>query len=175
MQQLTSDRLPRASQNYRPDIDRLRATAVLAVVLCHAGFSRFAVRFISVDVFFTISGFVVTNSIFSDLNRNTFSFKAFYARRAKRLMPALYVMLGITFVFSVLFCFPEDTFQLGKNILAVSTMASNIFLSRQTGYFDTKAVDQPLPHSGRFRRKRSSTPCCRSCSSGCTASRSAGR
>jgi peptidoglycan/LPS O-acetylase OafA/YrhL len=147
MQQLTSDRLAQVSQSYRPDIDGLRAVAVLAVVLCHAGFAQFSGGFTGVDVFFTISGFVVANSILSDLRRDAFSFKAFYARRAKRLMPALYLMLAATFVFSVLFCFPEDTFQLGKNILAVSTMTSNIFLSKQTGYFDTKAVDQPLLHT----------------------------
>jgi peptidoglycan/LPS O-acetylase OafA/YrhL len=147
MQHLSSDRHSHVSQNYRPDIDGLRAIAVLAVVLCHAGFARFAGGFTGVDVFFTISGFVVTNSILADLSRHTFSFRAFYARRAKRLMPALYVMLAATFVFSVLFCFPEDTFQLGKNILAVSTMTSNIFLSKQTGYFDTKAADQPLLHT----------------------------
>lgn len=147
MQQVTSERGTHLPQDYRPDIDGLRAIAVLAVMLCHAGFVRFAGGFTGVDVFFTISGFVVANSILGDIGRNTFSFKAFYARRARRLMPALYVMLAATFVFSVLFCFPEDAFQLAKNILAVSTMTSNIFLSKQTGYFDTKAADQPLLHT----------------------------
>jgi peptidoglycan/LPS O-acetylase OafA/YrhL len=147
MQQLKSNRGSHFSQHYRPDIDGLRAVAVLAVMLCHAGFVRFAGGFTGVDVFFTISGFVVANSILGDIGRNAFSFRAFYARRAKRLMPALYVMLATTFVFSVLFCFPEDTFQLAKNILAVSTMTSNIFLSKQTGYFDTRATDQPLLHT----------------------------
>ncbi|TKC90142.1 acyltransferase [Trinickia terrae] len=135
------------SPHYRPDIDGLRAIAVLSVVLAHAGFSAFAGGFTGVDVFFTISGFVVTNSILGDLERGAFSFKGFYARRAKRLAPALYVVLATTFVFSILFSFPDDTFHLAKNILAVATMTSNIFLSKQTGYFDAAAGDQPLLHT----------------------------
>ena len=135
------------SQSYRADVDGLRALAVIAVVLCHAGFAAFRGGFIGVDVFFTISGFVVTNSIVEDLNRNAFSFKEFYARRGKRLIPALYAMLVATFAFSLLFCVPEDTFRLGKNILAVATMTSNIFLAKQTGYFAPEATDQPLLHT----------------------------
>ncbi|MGF6724952.1 peptidoglycan/LPS O-acetylase OafA/YrhL [Paraburkholderia sp. GAS41] len=117
------------------------------MMLCHAGYSAFAGGFTGVDVFFTISGFVVTTSILGDLANGTFSFSGFYARRAKRLAPALYVVLAATFVFSVLFCFPDDTFHLAKNILAVATMTSNIFLSKQTGYFDAAAADQPLLHT----------------------------
>jgi peptidoglycan/LPS O-acetylase OafA/YrhL len=135
------------SPTYRPDVDGLRAVAVLAVMLCHAGYSAFAGGFTGVDVFFTISGFVVTTSILGDLASGTFSFKGFYARRTKRLAPALYVMLAATFVFSLLFCFPDDTFHLAKNILSVATMTSNIFLSKQTGYFDAAAADQPLLHT----------------------------
>lgn len=116
-------------------------------MLAHAGFSAFAGGFTGVDVFFTISGFVVATSILGDLRTNTFSFRGFYARRAKRLAPALYVVLAATFVFSLLFSFPDDSFHLAKNILAVATMTSNIYLSKQTGYFDVKAVDQPLLHT----------------------------
>lgn len=143
----TSVRRTHHTQGYRPDVDGLRALAVIAVMLCHAGFSVFRGGFVGVDVFFTISGFVVTNSIVGDLNRNAFSFKEFYARRGKRLIPALYAMLVATFIFSLLFCVPEDTFRLGKNILAVATMTSNIFLAKQTGYFDPQAADLPLLHT----------------------------
>lgn len=135
------------SPRYRADVDGLRAVAVLAVVLCHASFTRFAGGFIGVDVFFTISGFVVTASILGDIERDDFSFRDFYVRRAKRLIPALYAMLFVTFAFSLLFCFPDDTFRLGKNILAVATMTSNIYLSKQTGYFDAQASEQPLLHT----------------------------
>lgn len=134
-------------QPYRPEVDGLRALAVIAVMLCHAGFSAFAGGFIGVDVFFVISGFVVANSILGDLRRDSFSYKVFYARRAKRLAPALYLVLAVTFVFSVLFRFPEDSFRLSKNILAVATLTSNIYLSKQTGYFDATAADQPLLHT----------------------------
>ncbi|WP_321944503.1 acyltransferase family protein [Burkholderia cenocepacia] len=135
------------SQQYRPDVDGLRAVAVLAVMLCHAGYTRFAGGFTGVDVFFTISGFVVGTSLLGDLSRDAFSFKGFYARRAKRLAPALYLMLAATLAFSILFSFPDDSFHLAKNILAVATMSSNIYLSKQTGYFDAKAADQPLLHT----------------------------
>lgn len=135
------------SPNYRPDIDGLRAVAVIAVMLCHAGYATFAGGFTGVDVFFTISGFVVTTSILGDFARDEFSFKGFYARRAKRLAPALYLMLAATFAFSILFSFPDDSFHLAKNMLAVATMTSNIFLSKQTGYFDAAAADQPLLHT----------------------------
>jgi peptidoglycan/LPS O-acetylase OafA/YrhL len=116
-------------------------------MLCHAGFRAFAGGFSGVDVFFTISGFVVTSSLLGDLSREAFSFAGFYARRAKRLAPALYLMLVATLAFSLLFSFPNDTFHLAKNILAVATMTSNIFLSKQTGYFDSAAADQPLLHT----------------------------
>jgi peptidoglycan/LPS O-acetylase OafA/YrhL len=135
------------SPQYRPDVDGLRAVAVLAVLLCHAGFSRFAGGFTGVDVFFTISGFVVTTSLLGDLSQEAFSFKGFYARRAKRLAPALYLVLAATLAFSILFAFPDDSFRLAKNILAVATMTSNIYLSKQTGYFDAQAADQPLLHT----------------------------
>lgn len=135
------------SQQYRPDVDGLRAVAVVAVMLCHAGYARFKGGFIGVDVFFTISGFVVASSILGDLSRNAFSFTGFYARRAKRLAPALYLVLAASLAFSVLFSFPDDSFRLAKNILAVATMTSNIYLSKQTGYFDAKAADQPLLHT----------------------------
>lgn len=135
------------SPHYRPDIDGLRAIAVVSVLFAHAGFAAFAGGFTGVDVFFVISGFVVTNSILGDLGRREFLFKGFYARRAKRLVPALYVMLTAVFAFSILFSFPDDTFHLAKNILAVATMTSNIFLSKQTGYFDAAAADQPLLHT----------------------------
>lgn len=147
MQQAPSRQIQHFSQRYRPDIDGLRAIAVLAVILCHAGFSGFPGGFIGVDVFFTISGFVVGTSVLGDLSRGTFSLADFYARRAKRLAPALYVTLAAIFIFSILFSFPEDSFHLAKNMLAVATMTSNIFLSKQTGYFDAAADDQPLLHT----------------------------
>ncbi|MGI4861091.1 MAG: acyltransferase family protein, partial [Janthinobacterium lividum] len=134
-------------QTYRADIDGLRAFAVLAVMLGHAGFAGFAGGFIGVDVFFTISGFVVANSILRDLDAGRFSLTAFYARRTRRLGPALYLVLAATFLFSLLFRFPDDTFRLAKNMLAVATFTSNIYLSKQTGYFDTASLDQPLLHT----------------------------
>ncbi|WP_420213575.1 acyltransferase family protein (plasmid) [Burkholderia aenigmatica] len=135
------------SPYYRPDVDGLRAIAVVSVMLGHAGVAAFNGGFTGVDIFFAISGFVVATSILGDLYEGNFSFREFYARRAKRLAPALFVMMAALFIFSILFSLPTDSYHLAKNILAVATMTSNIFLSKQTGYFDANAADQPLLHT----------------------------
>lgn len=132
---------------YRPEIDGLRAIAVLAVILCHAQIALFAGGFVGVDIFFVISGFVVTSSILKDQQAKTFTLLGFYAGRLKRLAPSLYFVLGITLGFGYLFCFPEDCYDILKNIGFVALFYSNIYLSKQTGYFDPAADKQPLLHT----------------------------
>lgn len=145
-----SDRLGMLKQQlgtYRPDIDGLRAIAVALVVFCHAKFAFFAGGFIGVDVFFTISGFVVAKGLLRDIRQGSFSFSDFYVRRAKRLVPALFTVLIATFVFSVLFLIPDDAMEVAKNIAYATGFASNIYLAKQTGYFDADANHQPLLHT----------------------------
>ncbi|VVE15739.1 acyltransferase family protein [Pandoraea cepalis] len=132
---------------YRPDIDGLRAIAVALVLLCHAKFAPFAGGFIGVDVFFTISGYVVARSLLRDIADGSFSFSDFYVRRAKRLVPTLFTVLLATFLFSVLFLIPDDAMEVAKNFAYATALASNIYLAKQTGYFDADAAHQPLLHT----------------------------
>lgn len=133
--------------SYRPDIDGLRALAVALVVACHAGFATFKGGFIGVDVFFVISGFVVTRSIESAQIAGDFRFRDFFIKRAKRLTPALFAMMAATFTFSVLFLIPDDAMEVAKNIAFAAGLSANIYLSKKTGYFAPDADQQPLLHT----------------------------
>jgi peptidoglycan/LPS O-acetylase OafA/YrhL len=133
--------------SYRPEIDGLRAAAVMLVVLCHAQFKLFRGGFVGVDVFFTISGYVVALAIFRNLERGDFRLVDFYARRLRRLAPSIYLVLAATVFFCVLYCFPQDAFSVLKTSLLVSVFYSNIYLSKQVGYFDPDADKQALLHT----------------------------
>lgn len=132
--------------NYRPDIDGLRAVAVLAVVAYHA-FPR-VVRggFIGVDVFFVISGFLISTIIFDNLARGTFSFREFYARRVRRIFPALLVVLAAVFALGWFTLLADEFRQLGRHLSASAVFASNIVLWKESGYFDRVAESKPLLH-----------------------------
>ncbi|WP_165967838.1 acyltransferase family protein [Sapientia aquatica] len=132
---------------YRKDIDGLRALAVLLVIICHAGFKSFSGGFIGVDIFFVISGFVVTNSITASLEQGRFRFSEFYVRRAKRLVPALYTVMLVTLAFGILLLVPDAAYSIMKNIGAVTIFSSNIYISSLIGYFDPSAENMPLLHT----------------------------
>ncbi|QRN52921.1 acyltransferase family protein [Dyella caseinilytica] len=134
------------SPYYRPDIDGLRAVAVLLVVFFHAGFSLFKGGFIGVDVFFVISGFVVSRAIQRGLTDGNFSFIGFYLGRAKRLAPALYVLMGCVFVFALLYLMPDDAMRTLKTLGYASLLSSNIYLAHKTDYFASQTNNQPLLH-----------------------------
>lgn len=135
------------AHTYRADVNGLRAFAVLAVIFCHAKFRWFAGGFVGVDVFFVISGFVVASSISRHLAMGTFALGEFYLQRARRLIPALCLMLAAVLAFCLLCRVPSDAYDAAKNIGYVAIMASNDYLSRGWSYFDAKAVDQPLLHT----------------------------
>jgi peptidoglycan/LPS O-acetylase OafA/YrhL len=141
-----SDKAHRASLYYRPDIDGLRAIAVLLVVFFHAGFSLSKGGFIGVDVFFVISGFVVSRAIQRGLGEGSFSFIGFYLGRAKRLAPALYVAMGCVFVFSLLYLMPDDAMRTLKTLGYASLLSANIYLAHKTDYFASQTNNQPLLH-----------------------------
>lgn len=132
---------------YRPEIDGLRAFAVLVVILCHAQFRYFSGGYVGVDVFFTISGYVVALAIFRDQANDKFTLANFYSKRLRRLAPSLYLMLFSTIVFCLIYCFPQDTYAVIKNSLLVSVFYSNIYLAKQTGYFDVGVDKQALLHT----------------------------
>lgn len=117
------------------------------VIICHARFAWLKGGFIGADVFFVISGYVVALAIFRSLEQNTFKLIDFYARRLHRLAPSMYLVLVATLIFYSLYCFPEDAYNVLKNGLLASAFHSNIYLSKQTGYFDPDADRKALLHT----------------------------
>ena len=135
-----------AKRNYRPDIDGLRALAVFAVVVFHAFPSYARGGFIGVDVFFVISGYLISSIIFDDLNKGTFSFSEFYTRRIKRILPALLIVLISSFIFGYFSLLADEYKQLGSHIAAGASFISNHILSNEAGYFDNLGETKPLLH-----------------------------
>lgn len=133
-------------ENYRPDIDGLRAIAVSAVVIHHALPQFFPGGFIGVDIFFVISGYLISSIILDNLARNRFSFADFYARRVKRIFPALFLVLAFTLAYGWFVLTPNEYKALGKHTLAGSFFVSNFAFWREAGYFDASAVEKPLLH-----------------------------
>jgi peptidoglycan/LPS O-acetylase OafA/YrhL len=131
---------------YRPDVDGLRALAVLAVVLFHAFPSVLRGGFIGVDVFFVISGFLISGILLAELNSDRFSFASFYARRVRRIFPALVTVLCASLAFGWFALFPDEYGQLGKHVFGGAASAANFFYWAQVGYFDTAAETKPLLH-----------------------------
>ena len=131
---------------YRPDIDGLRAIAVLAVVGYHAFPIWVPGGFVGVDIFFVISGFLISTIIFTNLARGTFGFSDFYSRRIRRIFPALILVLAACAGFGWLVMFPDEYEKLGKHILAASGFVANFALLHEAGYFDASADTKPLLH-----------------------------
>ena len=132
--------------NYRADIDGLRAIAVLSVVLFHLFPDLFNGGFIGVDIFFVISGFLISGIIFSNLERNSFSLIDFYRRRVNRIFPALLLVLIACLVIAWFVLLSEEYKTLSMHIVAGATFLSNLILWREGGYFDTASELKPLLH-----------------------------
>ncbi len=133
--------------SYRPDIDGLRAIAVLSVVIYHA-FPTGALKggFIGVDIFFVISGFLISLILLGDLNKNRFSFVVFYSRRILRIFPALLTVLIICFLAGYLSLFPDEYKQIGKHAAGGAGFIANLMLWSEVGYFDNASELKPLLH-----------------------------
>ena len=131
---------------YRPEIDGLRAIAVLSVVIFHLFPSYLPGGFAGVDIFFVISGYLITSIISRDINSATFSFIDFYARRARRIFPALITVLISTLVAGWFLLLPDEYAQLGWHSLGGATFTSNLILWSEVGYFDLSAIEKPLLH-----------------------------
>jgi peptidoglycan/LPS O-acetylase OafA/YrhL len=138
--------LSQPSDRYRPDIDGLRAIAVMLVVGFHAFPEAMPGGFIGVDIFFVISGFLITGIIARELAQQHFGLLAFYARRIRRIFPALIVVLGATLVLGWLWMLPEAYAQLSSDVFASAAFVSNIALWLQSGYFDIESGKKPLLH-----------------------------
>lgn len=131
---------------YRPDIDGLRAFAILSVVLYHSFPSLMLGGFVGVDVFFVISGFLISSIIFKGLDAGGFSFVEFYRRRINRIFPALLLVLGTTYLFGWFTLLSGEFAALGKHIAAGLGFVQNITLYREAGYFDSASDLKPLLH-----------------------------
>lgn len=132
---------------HRPDIDGLRAVAVLPVLLFHGGVPGFAGGFVGVDVFFVISGYLISSIILEDLYAGRFSLLMFYERRVRRIIPALFAMLLVAMALGTLLLLPEDLMNLGQSAAAAALSLSNLLFWHETGYFDTAAEYKPLLHT----------------------------
>ena len=135
------------SVGYRPDIDGLRAIAVLVVLFFHAGINGFEGGYVGVDVFFVISGYLISTLIIKDLINGSFSFLDFYERRARRLLPALCAVLAVTTVLSTLILPPNQLKDFGQSLVAVVFYASNFLFWYESGYFATASEIKPLLHT----------------------------
>src|SRR5476649_624373 len=134
---MTKDRKPPwASPGYRPDIDGLRAVSILAVVYFHAYPYELTAGFIGVDIFFVISGFLIGGLISSEIAASTFTFTSFYARRVRRIFPALVLVMAFVYAVGWKVMYPEEFRQLGRHVAAAAAFVSNFVLLEEVGYFD---------------------------------------
>jgi peptidoglycan/LPS O-acetylase OafA/YrhL len=142
----TANPAPVHGEEYRPDIDGLRAVAILAVIGFH-GFPRVLPGgFIGVDIFFVISGYLISRIIFNAVDAGTFEFSDFYGRRIRRIFPALSIVLLACLVAGYVLSFPDVLAALGLHVAAGALFLSNVMLWTESGYFDADSATKPLLH-----------------------------
>lgn len=132
---------------HRHEIDGLRAIAVIPVILFHAGFTVFSGGYVGVDVFFVISGYLITSIIISELESGSFSILRFYERRARRILPALFFVVLACIPLAWIWMIPSQFKEFADSIMAVTVFASNILFWRESGYFAAEAGEKPLLHT----------------------------
>jgi peptidoglycan/LPS O-acetylase OafA/YrhL len=132
---------------YRPDVDGLRAVAVLPVVFYHAGFPGPSGGFVGVDVFFVISGFLITSIVAGEINEGRFSLLSFYEKRARRILPALTVVVLASFIVGYFLLMPSEMKDLGQSAFATSIFLSNVYFDLKLNYFAPAAEFAPLLHT----------------------------
>ena len=133
---------------YRPEIDGLRGISILLVILCHAEIGLFSGGFVGVDMFFVISGYLITKNITQEINKGKFNLFNFYERRARRIFPALFFVMFISALFGWLWLMPNDLKNFSQSLLAASTFLSNILFWLETGdYWDPSSSLKPLLHT----------------------------
>ncbi|MGS2724290.1 acyltransferase family protein [Porticoccus sp. GXU_MW_L64] len=132
---------------YRPEIDGLRALAVVPVIFFHAGFEYFGGGFVGVDIFFVISGYLITSIIIAEIEKNKFSINNFYERRARRILPALSACLLVTSLSSLVLMPPPLLEEYSKSLISVATFLSNVHFYRSSDYFSPASEENPLLHT----------------------------
>jgi len=133
--------------HYRPEIDGLRALAVLPVIFFHADLFFFSGGFVGVDIFFVISGYLITSILIKDLRENKFSISKFYERRARRILPALFFVIILSIPIAWITFLPKDLLNFFQSVLAITFFSSNILFWRESGYFDSESSLKPLLHT----------------------------
>ena len=133
--------------NYRAEIDGLRALAVVPVILFHAGFEIFSGGFVGVDIFFVISGFLITSLLIEDIEKQRFSIVDFYERRARRILPALFVVMFVSLVMAWVWMLPSQMKDFSESLIAVSFFVSNMLFWKESGYFAPDSETKPLLHT----------------------------
>jgi peptidoglycan/LPS O-acetylase OafA/YrhL len=132
--------------DYRPEIDGLRAFAVLPVILFHAGIQGFEGGFVGVDIFFVISGYLITRIILGDVSTGSFSLVKFYERRARRILPAYFAVVVSVLLVGWFVLLPSEYADLGKSVVAATIFVSNVYFWRTSDYFSPTAEELPLLH-----------------------------
>lgn len=132
---------------YRAEIDGLRALAVLPVVLFHAGLGIFEGGYVGVDIFFVISGYLITSILIGDLEKGHFSITEFYERRARRILPALFFVILCCIPFAYIWMLPSELVDFSRALVAVTLFASNILFWLTTNYFSENSEENPLLHT----------------------------
>jgi len=133
--------------NYRKEIDGIRAFAVIPVVLFHAGFNFFGGGFVGVDIFFVISGYLITSLIISETQVGNFRLQDFYLRRMRRILPALFLMLLACIPLAMITLLPTDLKEFSQSLVSTILFSSNILFWIKTGYFSSAAELKPLLHT----------------------------
>lgn len=132
---------------YRPEVDGLRAVAVVPVVLFHGGFTWFSGGYVGVEVFFVISGYLITSIILSEQSQGRISIAAFYERRARRILPALFLMMLACLPFAWWWMTPHHLKSFAQSLVATSLFAPNVYFFLKSSYFDADADEKPLLHT----------------------------
>jgi len=146
MNNIFSNKFHSDKHKYRPDIDGIRALAVLSVVIFHFFPHRLPAGFLGVDVFFVISGYLITYLILEDIDQKKFSLITFYKRRVRRIFPALIVTFTLVIAVGYLTLLAHEYQQLGKHILGGVFFVPNFLLLNESGYFDATSYTKPLLH-----------------------------
>jgi peptidoglycan/LPS O-acetylase OafA/YrhL len=141
-----SDLRYQSVQQYRPDVDGLRALAVVAVIAFHFAPGRLVAGFLGVDVFFVISGYLISGLVLTQVRAGSFSLTTFYLRRARRILPALLVMLFFVSLLALTVLMPDELKEFAEQLVASIVFVPNLALLRDVGYFDASAYAKPLLH-----------------------------